>query len=122
MHIQGHPIMSQSELKYPEASRKIKERIFNNVNLNSALFNNGVRTFPLQMLKNGIEKSWEIITWYQEECIRHRLKESHSLKYGFYSISKSNTHQTALANFITSPLFKNIFLNCLYLDVVIAEI
>lgn len=59
MHSQGHLIMSQSELKYPEASRKIKERIFNNVNLNSALFNNGVRPFPLQMLKNGLEKSWE---------------------------------------------------------------
>lgn len=59
MHSQRHLIMSQSELKYPEASRKIQERIFNTVNLNSALFNNGVRTFYLQMLKNGIEKSWE---------------------------------------------------------------
>lgn len=59
MQSQGHLIMSQSELKYPEASRKIQERIFNTVNLNSAVFNNGVRTFPLQMLKNGIEKSWE---------------------------------------------------------------
>lgn len=58
MHSQRHLIMSQSELKYPEASRKIQERIFNTVNLNSALFNNGVSTFYLQK-KNGIEKSWE---------------------------------------------------------------
>lgn len=58
-HTQGHLIMSQSELQYPEASRKIKKRLFNNVNLNSAPFDNRVRTLPLQMLKNGLEKSWE---------------------------------------------------------------
>lgn len=56
----GSPDNVKYELKYPKASRKIKERIFNNVNLNSALFNNGVRTFPLQMLKNGLEKVWGI--------------------------------------------------------------
>lgn len=109
MYSQGHLLVSRSELKYPQVSKKSKKEDLTTLTSTLPSLILASEHFHYRCYRTVQKNHGKRNHYVKARRVHQTQAKRKPLKYGFHSISESTSHQTPPAIFITSTLYKTIF-------------